>query len=503
MPEILSPERSPKPDIEATSSHTPPSVLGTLGTVAGIAGATLGATSAEAAMTPTFGRSTPQRRLLRRVSYGLTNEDQLRAKRTSYSRLLDYYLNYQNVDNGACEGAVAGRYPRVHMTLDELSRLPEDWITAQQLGEALIYRAVHSKHQLLERMIEFWTDHFNIHVDKVGGALMMDVHERVIRPNALGKFRDLLKGVSKSPAMLLYLDNTENHGDFGNVNFARELMELHTISVSGGYTPADIRNVARCFSGWSIEWDSQQSNYLHFVFNEWAHSTLPKTVLGVSIPPGMQSEGDFVLDMLAGLPQTAQFIARKLCKFFVSYEPSTALVNAAAQKFMDTDGDIKAVLKVILQSRNIEKAPWKFKRPYYLMINALRCMYAMVDTEMWTLRYEYMARAGNLPHSWMPPDGFPDRLEFWVDLMLPRWNFGFALARGWVWGCFVNPGALVANSTSPRVVADRVNTLLCAKDMANSDRQAILDYLAAQPVDWERRQAAFALGLSSPSFQWY
>jgi hypothetical protein len=207
--------------------------------------------------------------------------------------------------------------------------------------------------------------------------------------------------------------------------------------------------------------------------------------------------------MLAEMPQTAMFVCRKLCKFFLGYEPPAVIVDAAAQTFMSTDGDIKSVLRVILASRNLRAAPWKFKRPYYLMINSLRCMYAYLDFDQWTLRYEHMARAGNLPYSWSPPDGFPDRLDFWADLMFPRWNFAFSLARGWVWGCTVNPGALVPLSTDAMEVADRINRLLFASDMADTDHDALVSFLNAQPITWDRHQAAFALALSSPTFQWF
>lgn len=460
-------------------------------------------TSGVAAQTPTFGRVNANHRLLRRISYGLTSADIAKARRTSYPRLLEYHLKYQSIPNTQCDAEIATRYPRLAMDQQTLIRIADDWRTTQQFGEATIYRAVNSNHQLLERMVEFWSDHFNIHIDKVGGWAMVDLHNTVIRPHALGKFRDLLFGVAKSPAMMLYLDNIENYGDFGNVNFARELMELHTISVAGGYTPNDIRNVQRAFSGWSIEWDSMLPTYGQFVFNEWGHSTLPKTVMGQAIPPGGISEGEWVLNFLANHPSTATFICKKLAKFFLQENPPNSVINAAASKFIQTQGDIKAVLRVILSARNIGASPWKFKRPYYLMMNAMRCMKAQTDIDMWTLRYDHLYRAGNLPYDWSPPDGYPDRLDFWVKLLLPRWNFAFTLPRGYVWGVQVDVAALTAGNVSSRAIAGQINSLLFAGEIAHSDYNRLQQFLNATSINNDRLQGAFALAIASPSFQWF
>jgi len=148
------------------------------------------------------------------------------------------------------------------------------------------------------------------------------------------------------------------------------------MGVNGGYTGADIRNVQRCFSGWSIYWDPASSNHGKFWYWDWGHTTVPKQVLGVTIPPGQKSEGDFVIDMLAAHPSTAEFISRKLCKFFLDYNPSDALVASVKAEYLATGGSIPAMLKLILTQANVTASPAKYKRPYQLMMGALRNMKA-------------------------------------------------------------------------------------------------------------------------------
>jgi uncharacterized protein (DUF1800 family) len=389
------------------------------------------------------------------------------------------------------------------MTASQLYDQPEDWRTTQFLGEALLYRAINSNRQLRERMVEFWLDHFNVHMDKVGGWLLAPYERDVIRAHALGTFPDLLRAVAHSPAMLVYLDNTENFGDFGNINYARELLELHSLGVNGGYTAADIRNVQRCFSGWNMVWNPGHPTHGTFVFYNWGHAGGTKTVLGQTINAGGKGDGDAVLNILASHPSTAQFIARKLCRFFLSYEPSQTLVDQVASEYMNTSGSIPAMLRRILTQTNVMATPAKHKRPYHLMMGAMRSLRASFDGEQWSLRYEHLAQAGQLPYNWAPPDGYPDKLSFWSSLILPRWNFALMIPQSYVWGSSVNLPSLLGGANTPQTITAKINELLFLGEMNAMDRDDVQQFLAAQTITEKRIQAAFAIAIASNSFQWY
>lgn len=475
------------------------SLLAGMGTLAGIAAAA----TTFSAEPPTFGRTNVKHRLLRRISYGVTVLDQNRIARMSYSRILEEQLNPSRIDDTECQNALQSRYPRVFMSVGQLGAISDDWITVQQLGEATIYRAAFSKRQLLERMVEFWSDHFNVNIDKTGGWLFTEMHNAAIRQHALGKFPDMLKAVAHSPAMLYYLDNPDNYGDFGNINYARELLELHSLSPASGYTAADIRNVARCFSGWEFQWNSGSPDYGQFLFDEDKHSNLPKTFMGRNVPPGGQSEGEWILDFLGKHVSTARFISKKLCKFFYGYEPPNSLVEVVAKRYLATGGDIRAMLRLILTSQRMSSAPWKLKRPYHLIINGLRNMDADIEPDMWTLRYDFIDRAGNLPFFWEPPDGYPDRVDYWANLLLPRWNFALSLPKDYVWGVKVESIALMAGANTPTLVANRINKLLFCGEMNAQNLADLKTFLAAGTLDEERIEGALALAMASPSFQWF
>ncbi|MFZ4507870.1 MAG: DUF1800 domain-containing protein [Fimbriimonas sp.] len=452
---------------------------------------------------PTTSWSSANARAARKMTYGVTETDLAELDKMGFmgwrERMLGRYI-----DDSALETVITSRYPRTRMTAPQLGKLTDDWVTIQQLGEATIMRSAFSKNQLYERMVEFWTDHFNVHVDKVGGWVMAPFVRQAIRENALGGFSAMLRAVCQSAAMLAYLDNTENFFDNGNVNFARELMELHTMGSDGGYTQSDVRQVARCFSGWSFLWDPGGPNHGNFWFYDWGHSNLTKTVLGVTIPAGGgRSDGDRVISILLAHPSTAKFIARKLCRFLLQYDPPQAVINRAAAEFTRTGGFIRAVVSVILTPENINASKPKYKRPYHLFIGALRQMKAQMPGDQWAIRYEHLYQAGQLPYSWNMPDGYPDKLAFWATLILPRWNYALMLTQNYVWNVTVDIPALLGPAKTPETITAKINSLLFANEMHPADRDALLVFLKAAPLDPKRIQAAFSLALASPSNQWY
>jgi uncharacterized protein (DUF1800 family) len=314
------------------------------------------------------------------------------------------------------------------------------------LQTAKLARAVVSERQLDEVMVDFWENHFSVFAGKGQTRLFLTQYDRdVIRPYALGKFRDLLGAVAKSPAMLFYLDNWRStadstHRTLGpvprrrptrglNENYARELLELHTLGVDGGYTQQDVLEVARALTGWSIDPRTGE-----FTFRRGAHDADQKVVLGQVLRAGRGIEdGEQVLNVIARHPATARHIARKLVVRFVSDSPPPALVARAAETFRRTDGDIREVVRTIVTSPEFfSHAAYrsKVKTPFELVTSALRAVNADADTTPRTA--QVVARLGQPIFGRQTPDGWPETGESWMNAgaILSRINFGLALAGG-------------------------------------------------------------------------
>jgi uncharacterized protein (DUF1800 family) len=317
-------------------------------------------------------------------------------------------------------------------------------VVARDLAEAKVLRAVLSAQQLEEVLDDFWFNHFNIFLDKGADHYLVTAYERdVIRPRVLGKFRDLLEATAKSPAMLFYLDNWQSVGPGVaqrnvkarqarrglNENYGRELMELHTLGVNGGYTQQDVTEVARCFTGWTID---QPQRGGAFVFNPRLHDNGEKVVLGVRIPAGGgESDGEKVLDMLAHHPSTAHFIARKLAMRFVADEPPDSLVERMAAAFQKTDGDIRAVLETMLRSKEF----WsmgayrsKMKSPLELVASAVRAANGDVDFAFPLVNQ--VAQLGEPLYRKIEPTGYSNASQEWMNSagLMARLNFALLLA---------------------------------------------------------------------------
>ncbi|CAN5157663.1 hypothetical protein BH20ACI1_BH20ACI1_22760 [soil metagenome] len=397
---------------------------------------------------------------------------------------------------------------------------------SQQLNASRILRAVYSERQLQEQMVDFWTNHFNVYANKAAVRWFLPEYDRdVIRPNALGNFKDLLLATAKSPAMLFYLDNFQsvspnmqannaarnrqmrNNGQLNprqrerakerlglndaeldarlkqqqqrqnqakkqkrgiNENYARELMELHTLGVDGGYTQKDVQEVARAFTGWTIVnprgyrtmaasmingTDDKRANRLAkamglpedaengtFYFNERAHETGEKIVLGQKINEGGMKDGLKVLDILVNNPATAKFIARKLAVKFVNDNPGDALVNRVADAFHNSKGDIKTTLRALFTDEEFyapENYRVKIKTPFELVVSAIRTVGA--DTNGGQVQ-ALLAKMGEPLYGYIAPTGYPDVAEDWVNTgaLLERMNFAVALASNRIRGTRVD-----------------------------------------------------------------
>ena len=322
-------------------------------------------------------------------------------------------------------------------------------VVARDLAEAKLLRAVYSNRQLEEVLADFWFNHFNVYLDKGADHYLVTGFERdTIRPRVLGKFRDLLEATAKSPAMLFYLDNWESAGPGAgkarsgrglNENYGRELLELHTLGVDGGYTQKDVTEVARCFTGWSIDRPQRGGG---FVFRKAMHDDGEKVVLGVKIRAGGGIEdGEKVLDILARHSSTARFLSRKLAQRFVADDPPAALVDRMSRTFLRTDGDLRAVMKTMLGSREFwSRGVWrsKMKSPLELVASAVRAADGDVDTA--TALANQVAQLGEPLYRKVEPTGYSNASQAWLNSagLLARMNFAVRLAGNKVPGVKVS-----------------------------------------------------------------
>jgi len=371
-------------------------------------------------------------------------------------------------------------------------------------------RAQLSERQLLEVVSDFWENHFSVYSAKMPSpTALVELDRDALRPNALGKFRDLLGAVAHSPAMLFYLDNHLSTRRGLNENYARELMELHTLGVDGGYTQKDVQEVARALTGWTIDRSRQP---VTFIFRKEQHDTNEKVVLGHVLPAGRGIEdGEEVLDILARHPSTARYIAFKLARRLVSDDPPPSVVARAAETFTRTDGDIAEVVRTIVTSREFfSRAAFraKVKTPYELVISARRAFGAPADTTPQTVRL--IARLGQASFGWQTPDGWPEKGIAWMTpaTMYSRIKFGNDVAEGRVPGIGLKQWReWSALSTAPlnAQVDGVVNNVLvhCADSLTRATMLGIRSGADAQSavVGEKRLRELLAIALASPEFQ--
>jgi uncharacterized protein (DUF1800 family) len=343
----------------------------------------------------------------------------------------------------------------------------------EELAMAKMTRAVYSERQLQQVMDDFWFNHFNVFAGKGEVKWYLTSYERdVIQPHATGKFKDLVTATAKSPAMLFYLDNflsadpkaaqrlaqqramrqmqrgagrppvpgpvnpqnAKKQQRGLNENYGRELMELHTLGVDGGYTQKDVTEVARCFTGWTIEKPREMAV---FKFDQKLHDPDVKVVLGKKIHSGGMKDGEQVIALLSKNPNTAKFISTKLARRFVSDNPPPALVARMAKTFHKSDGDIREVMRTMIYSPEFwsrETYRAKVKTPYELVVTSVRALGTDVDTPMPLV--QWVGRIGEPLYQCQPPTGYSDKAETWVNTgaLLSRLNFSLALAGNKVRG---------------------------------------------------------------------
>ncbi len=415
---------------------------------------------------------------------------------------------------------LAGMDPKQKETLMAMNN-PQA-VVLSELVQAKLLRAIYSDRQLEQVMTDFWFNHFNVFVGKGPERVLITNYEQeVIRPHALGKFEDLLVATAKSPAMLFYLDNWMSvgpnsmralgipahpagpYGPYGrprrfpqqpnpnakrkqasglNENYGRELLELHTLSVNGGYSQRDVTEVAKVFTGWTIE---KPYEGMGFKFDPRMHEPGPKIVLGHKIKPKGEDEGREVLHMLATSPQTAHFISLKLAERFVSDDPPPALVDRMAKTFEKKKGDIREVLATMFQSPEFWAADTyraKVKTPLEFVASAVRATGADVDDA-----FPLARQIGNLGmplYSAQPPTGYSMKADVWVSssALLGRMNFALGLTGGKVRGVTVDAVQLAGGPPPPAdatVALAALEEKLLAGDVSKQTHDSILAQIEA------------------------
>ena len=407
-------------------------------------------------------------------------------------------------------------------------------VASEDSKEAKVFRAIYSSRQLEEVLVDFWFNHFNVDATKniaqpgnnqnLGHLLIGSYERDAIRPHVLGHFKDLLLATARHPAMLYYMDNWESMapGSFevgpfapvrGNVNgvpnqiipvfgnrqahglnenYGREVMELHTLGVKGGFTQDDVIAVARCFTGWTVRSPEDPG----FVFAPFMHDFGEKTVLGHKIPAGGgEQDGLQVIDILAHHPSTAKFISRELARHFVADDPPQPLVDRMAQTFTKTDGDLRAVLETMFQSPEFfSEGAWeaRIKSPLEMVVSTVRALGSEV-TDAWTL-VQKIAEMGEPLYSKLEPTGYLDTGETWLSTagIIARINFPSALVSGQVPG--VKPDASRwKGMDAPAIARD-----LLGHDLSAQTLNAIVTGLQGKDPD---PSLIASLILSSPDFE--
>lgn len=457
--------------------------------------------------------------LLNRLTFGPAPGEHARVSAMGASAFIEEQLAPEKIDDWICDRVMRHEFdsladpesrlfPRQSDASDPLQKLfpalkdrgarvgdlyeYKEKVLLADLTRATILRAVLSQRQLHEVMVHFWRDHLNIDPSKGDCKWLTAADDRdTIRAHALGNFRDLIRASAVSPAMLWYLDGRVNRratpDDKPNENYARELLELHTLGVHGGYTQQDVMEVARCLTGWTVR--PKKGFFKGRVeFKKHAHDDGPKRVLGHDIPAGLgAADLDRVLEIVVTHPSCAQFIAWKLCRRFIADDPPAAAVEATARAFRDSGGEIRTTLRALFATaefRSPEIRGAKFKRPFHFIVSALRATNA--ETDAGKALVDYLLRLGHAPYRYPTPDGYPEEATHWQSTLLWRWNFAAALAENRIKGT--------------RIVAEKLRTRL------GGDEALMATVLGRVPSHDEREAfeqsgAGLALLLASPAFQ--
>lgn len=457
---------------------------------AGLAGSPAAAARAAAEATPT--RATPLRRdpvthLLRRATFGPTPAGYAQASQLGIDAWLDRQLDPAGIDDPVA-AQVVDQLPTAGLTTAQIRQAIEErsWDAMFELGRATLARQLWSERQLLEVMVDFWSNHLHVTCPFGGAWSTRTSYDRdVVRAHALGRFRDLLHASARHPAMLRYLDNDRSHRRSVNENYGRELLELHTVGVDSGYTERDVRHSAYLMTGRTVDERDE------FVYEPDRHWIDPVRVLDFRHPnatrPGGLTAGDEYLAYLASHPATATSIARKLAVRFVTDHPPDGLVERLATAYLDHDTAIVPVLRTLFSSLEFWIATGrKTRRPLENLVATVRTLQITPGPDTpGALEHLYWLtnRLGQAPLAWRPPDGYPDVAAAWGGAhgTLAIWNSHRALALGWHDGLtYPPPESLVADP--PGTMGDYLDALaqrLLFQPVEPRHRRALLELVEA------------------------
>jgi len=520
---------------------------------------------------------------LNRMAYGPRPGDIERVRTMGFNAYVEEQLAPAAIDDSDCDSRLAAVRLRLLDQLLPLAALSKpiaelwyltDYNTLLDDAErkrpfhevrvATWIRAVYSRRQLQEVLVDFWHNHFNINAaSDVRIQVALPSYDRdVIRTHCLGNFRTLLEAVAGSTAMLYYLDNVHNRassGVSGNENYARELFEQHTLGVANylrgytnaegvsanadghahGYVDMDVYEAARCFSGWTVaNGENNRAGTGEFFYDPDWHDPDAKTVLSVDGQPTIAAgqgaqDGRLVLDMLARHRETARNLCTKLCRRLIADNPPASVIDAAVDTWMahlDADDQIRRVVRTILLSEAFQST-WgqKIKRPFAAIISYLRATGAELPSDTLDIADSYWMRifneyqhTGQRLFAWPTPAGHPDLMSYWANSngMLRRWELPFVLAQNWGGNVQVDLlGQVDLNATCVQIV-DAWIARLCGYTISSNTRQALIDFLArggdpdqppqptAEPPDWgdplavqDRALTLVQLLAASPDFQ--
>ncbi|MSR62535.1 MAG: DUF1800 domain-containing protein [Planctomycetes bacterium] len=467
--------------------------------------------------------------LVQRITQGFNLAEYERARALGYEAYLEEQLAPESIDDSATDLRLQN-YPSLGMSPKELyDTYGTDFTDPyNHFKGAALLRSCNSKRQLFERMCEFWNDHFSIDHNKGNQEWMfLPEHDRtVIRAHALGSFPTMLRANAFSSAMLYYLDNWLNVRSAPQANYARELLELHTLGVFGGYNESDVVEVAKCFTGWTLNGDPGSPDWMRGTFEQSLHLPGQKFVLGTLLPafpavaqPGQKSQRDearLVLDLVVAHASTAQFLARKLIRWFLTPTPPPDLVQRVATTYLDTQGDIRAMLRVILARPNLAAhsgvlAP-KFRRPFHCMTALFRAFDGEVRNP--TNSLSFLGMMGHVPFDHGQPNGYPDTVEAWGTALQPRWSFANVLLRP-LFGGYIGVAFLTQNELAQRLeysgpnsrsgLAVRMNERLFGQALSPFEVEALQGYMDTYPLAFDLHGLfdTLALAASLPGFQWY
>ncbi|MDZ4754916.1 MAG: DUF1800 domain-containing protein [Phycisphaerae bacterium] len=438
--------------------------------------------------TPTVDAST---HALQRLTFGPRIGDRTGFETLGFSAFLARQLQPESIDDTRCSLRIAAIEPLSEPRGEHYEFDPEEMLLA--IAQSRIVRAVHSRRQLFELMVEFWTDHFNIVASKGHCRWVRFADEiEVIRPHAMGRFQDLVRASATSPAMLVYLDGHDNKvlhpGDRPNENYARELLELHTLGVDGGYTHRDVLESARCLSGWTYGHDFWRGRVSRVAFDPKRHDDGAKEVLGITIPAGGgEADLDRLLTIVCTHPSTARSVARRLCRAFIADPAPPAAQSAVAEAFRSSDGDIRTTLRALFEREEFQAARGNlFKRPFRFLVSALRATAAATDGGLALV--SALRRMGQAPSEYPTPDGYPLEAAPWIGSLYWRWNLAVALSRGRLDGTRIDRERLLkATGSEDALVAH------CFGRQPTADEMAIVQ-ASGDPI---------AVALAGPAFQWH